>query len=208
MRPGPAQILVAVPILLAAVAIGLRMESLHGNAMRDALALCRPAARHAWLVALLPAVTILFAQMLSPAGFTYDATLPAVATVAVVTEITFRGFAFLRLRQAGVRFLAAALIPGVIALTPHISDIRHHLDLLTIAGLLAQSVWLAWLVERWKSVWIAIVSTLLLTAGIDGFAMLTHETRTWLSLALRLWIIGMSVALTQTLQRRRPAPLP
>jgi hypothetical protein len=199
----PAAQIIEVSALFAAVAVGLGMESLRGDAVPDALGIRLPVSRRAWLVALLPAVSILFVQLLNPGGLVWVRPLPAIA-VAITAEIAFRGYAFLQLRRAGARFLVAALIPGTIALMPYIIQLRSGLAVLVIAGLLAQSVWLAWLVERWKSVWIAIASMLLLTAGLRGIHGLTADMWVWLTLLLRLWIIGMSVAMTQMLQRRKP----
>ena len=198
--------MIAVPALLAAVAMAVLLEALRGDTLRDALALRLPVSRRAWLVALLPAVTILFAQLLNPGGLVWIRPLPAIL-VAIVTEIAFRGFLFLRLRRAGASFFVAAIIPGLISLTPYIVQLSTLLAVVTFAGLVAQSIWLAWLVERWKSVWIAIASMLLLSVGLRGFSELTDETWVWMTLLLRFWVIGMSVALTHMLQRRRPGHL-
>jgi hypothetical protein len=202
--PAGIPVFVEVPFLLAALALCLRFEAHSGIAVRDALALRQPLSSRAWLVAALPALTILFAHLLS-GGFTYTVSLPAILIVAVVSEIVFRGFAFQRLRRGGDTFMNAALVAGALGLIPQFIHIRHPFDLIPIAGVLAQSVWLAWLVERWKSVWIAAVSVLLLIVGLNGLSMFMDGTGVWLRLGVRLWIIGMSVALTQTLQRRPPS---
>jgi hypothetical protein len=204
LLPGrPAAVLVWVPLGLATVAIGLQVKSWRDGRVVRRLALHAPSSSRAWLVALLPALVLVIALLLNR-SLVYSIETVWLMAFAVTTELVFRGFAFLRLREAGARFVVAAVVPGIIAVAPFILFISPDTVWPAFVGLLAQAIWLAWLVERWNSTWVAIVSAALLAVAWDNFVTLPQGTRVWFELGLRLWIIGMSVALTQTLQRRSP----
>lgn len=165
-----------------------------GSDAFDDLSLRRPPRR---AVLVLIASTLPFVLLVAVPG-RLPPTLPpgAVALLMLSTlgaELLYRGYGFLRLRRAGWGFWHAALAPAAIAAVPAVERIgqMQGATLQALLGL-ASALWLAWLLDRWQSLWMTIG----FAAALVVLAVFSTPEGVWLNAALRLAIMSVAVVLT------------